>query len=151
MGLLIPDLEQELNQRERRQPPFLLEVPRDIAKRFRVAALADRPEFTGDYSFDLGELSDAFVLNFGNSTKLLGGDPSVSHRIPPLEQYLNLLKSVWIYQRIRQHVPVRVNIESDSHWPSFVGQLEDVSLNEPGLSSKYYSRLINYSILGIIY
>lgn len=127
MGLLIPDLEQELNQRAHRQQTFLLEVPNDIAERFRFAALADRPEYATDNLFGVGELSDAFVLNFDNSTRQFRGDMFVSQRIPPLEQYLNLLKCVWIYQRIRQNVPVEVNPESDSHWPSFVRQLEDVS------------------------
>jgi hypothetical protein len=126
MGHLDPGYEQELNRRQQRQP-ILLEIPSDIADRFRFAALTERPEYESDSFFDITELSDAFVLNFDNSTRRFQGDVAVIQRMPPLEQYLNLLKCVWIYQRIQTIVPAEPAAAqaSDSHWPSFVRQLED--------------------------
>lgn len=126
MGVVVPDLETELSNRQQRQI-YLLDVPQEFADRFRLAALTDRPEYDSDESFKLGELSDAFILNFHRSTRSFQSGQRVADRIPSLEQYLNLLKCVWLFQRMRRDVPGAVDVSSDSHWPSYVRQLEDVS------------------------
>ena len=124
MGVLVPDLETELSTRAQRQT-FLLDVPPPLAERFTFAALADRPDYAPDQSFDTWELSDAFMLQFERSTRTFNGGVRVADRIPPLDQYLNLLKCVWLFDRLRREVPE--SSSDDSHWPSYVKHLEDVS------------------------
>jgi hypothetical protein len=126
IGVLVPDLEQELKNQSERQV-FLLDVPHDVANRFRVVALADRPEYADDSSFRLEDLSDAFVFNYQNSTKNFerSGLP-IADRTPPLEQYLSLMKCIWLFERMKKSV-LATPTEPESHWPSFIRQLEDVS------------------------
>lgn len=129
MGVLIPDLQQALYQQAHREI-HLLEVPIDIAERFRFTALADRPEYGSDAAFQLEELSDAFVLNYHRSTVNFRSGLLVTDRVPPLEQYLNLLKCVWLFKRIKDN-PYVLNTAADSHWPSYVKQLEEVRRHLP--------------------
>jgi hypothetical protein len=67
-------------------------------------------------------------LHFDKSTTLFRTNTFVSQLTPPLEQYLNLLKSIWIYEQIQEKVLAGGHPESDSHWPSFVKQLKHVGL-----------------------
>jgi hypothetical protein len=98
-GILVPDLDQALNQQVQRQV-HLLEIPTDISDRLRLAALADRPECANSECFGLQDLSDAFILSYDKSTVRFTAGLLVTDRIPTLEQYLNLLKCVWIFTRI---------------------------------------------------
>lgn len=125
MGVLIPDLEQTLNQQAHREIR-ILQVPFAIEDRFRFTALSDRPEYSTDAAFELEELSDAFVLNYNKSSIGFRSGLIVTDRIPPLEQYLNLLKCVWLFRKI-QSSPSLPSAETNSHWPRYVQQLEDVS------------------------
>ncbi|KAM0344088.1 hypothetical protein ACHAPU_007809 [Fusarium lateritium] len=67
MGVLIPDLDEALDQRVQRSA-VLLEVPVDLNDQFRFAALTGHPEYRIEDDFELSELSDAFILNFHKST-----------------------------------------------------------------------------------
>lgn len=125
MGVIVPNLDQELNQRKK-QLIELLDVPPDIAERIRTAALNDRPEYNTDADFQLEELSDAFVLNFDNGTVKFTHGMKVEERRPSVEQYISLLKCIWIYQRI-QLLAQGEYMGDDSHWPSFIIQLGEVS------------------------
>ncbi|CAM1508571.1 Fc.00g054190.m01.CDS01 [Cosmosporella sp. VM-42] len=124
MGVVVPDLEQELRQ-QAQQNHFLLPVPIDVAERFRFAALAERPEYGTDEAFELHELADALVFNYKDSTVYFDarGKLLVTERIPPIDQYVNLLKCVWLWRRIKDS-PQLQSIDPDSHWPSYVQQLE---------------------------
>jgi hypothetical protein len=132
MGVVIPNLDQELNQRGQRRS-YLLEVPIDIAERLRMAALNDRPEYNTDADFQLEELSDAFVLNFDKSTVHFKHGMTVNERMPPADQYISLLKCVWIFKRI-QLLAQGQSMGDESHWPSFIYQLEDVSYPQNGFN-----------------
>ncbi|KAF7553918.1 hypothetical protein G7Z17_g3277 [Cylindrodendrum hubeiense] len=123
MGVLVPDLEQALNQQAQRHI-ILIDVPIDVAERFRFEALTERPEYRTDADFELEELSDAFILNFNKATVNFTSGMIVTERIPPTDQYVNLLKCVWLVKRIRESPPLQ-NAGQDSHWPSYVRQLED--------------------------
>ncbi|KAM0262086.1 hypothetical protein ACHAPA_009449 [Fusarium lateritium] len=94
MGVLIPDLDEALDQRIQRSV-VLLEVPVDLDDRFRFAALTGHPEYRIEDDFELSELSDAFILNFHKSTVNFESGMLVEDRIPTVDQYLNLLKCVW--------------------------------------------------------
>lgn len=126
MGVSIPDLDQALGQQAKRKV-HLLEIPADIDERLYSVSLSDRLDPDGDGSFGLRELSDSFILNYNKSTVLFRSGLLVTERIPPLDQYLNLLKCVWIFKRIAVS-PSLVSPERESHWPSYARQLEDASL-----------------------
>ncbi|KFA65852.1 hypothetical protein S40285_04672 [Stachybotrys chlorohalonatus IBT 40285] len=136
-GLLFPDLDEALHQQARREP-HLLQVPIEIAQRFRFAALSDRPEYNSDDTFALQDLSDAFIFNYNRSTNNFKGGLLVTDKIPPVDQYLNLLKCIWLYKRI-QTSPMLVNAGPDSHWPSYTRQLEDELSSE---CSRYRQELV---------
>ncbi|WZH45191.1 uncharacterized protein QYS62_006233 [Fusarium acuminatum] len=124
MGVLIPDLDEALDQRIQRSV-VLLEVPVDLDDQFRFAALTGHPEYRIEDDFELSELSDAFILNFHKSTVNFESGMLVEDRIPTMDQYLNLLKCVWIFKRIQACPALRVADKDTSHWPSYARQLED--------------------------
>ncbi|KAK7416812.1 hypothetical protein QQX98_005005 [Neonectria punicea] len=123
MGVMIPDLDTALKQQARRNI-FFLDVPIDVAEQFRFAALTDRPEYRTDADFGLEEMSDAFILNFDRATINFRSGVVVAERIPPVHQYINLLKCVWLFKRIQESPPLQ-NTDQESHWPSYLRQLED--------------------------
>lgn len=126
MGVLIPDLEQALAQQNGRQV-HTLSIPPHISDEFKRAAVADRPEFTADdTSFNLEEIADAFVLHYRCSTVDFQPGILLESRFPPLAQYINLLKCVWLMDHMRTCSRM-IQPDPDSHWPSYVRQLEDVS------------------------
>ena len=125
MGIVVSDLDQELNQQAHRRV-YLLDVPSDVAEKFRAASLTERPELDSDEAFDLEDLSDAFIFNYNRSTQDFRGGMFVSDRIAPVDKYLNLLKCIWLLRKMK-NAPQVLDTEPNSHWPSFVRQLEDVS------------------------
>lgn len=125
MGVTVSNLEEELNQQAQRRT-YLLEVPREISDRFRLAALTERPDFNTDDAIPVEELSDAFTFNYLRSTHDFQGGITVSECEPPLDKYLNLLKCIWILRKLKDSNCVQ-SADPDSHWPSYVGRLEDVS------------------------
>jgi hypothetical protein len=134
-GVVIPDLALALDEQAQR-PLYLLDVPEPIATRFRQAALSDRPEYNDDDEFSLQDLADAFVLNYDKSTVQFRGGFLVSDRIPPVDQYLNLLKCVWLHRRIKRSSAL-LNSSPDSHWPSYARELEDVRRKCSPVESTY--------------
>ncbi|EGU87587.1 hypothetical protein FOPG_06745 [Fusarium oxysporum f. sp. conglutinans race 2 54008] len=124
MGVLIPDLDEALDQRVLRSV-VLLEVPVDLDEQFRFAALTGHPEYRIEEDFELTELSDAFILNFHKSTINFQSGMVVEDRVPTVDQYLNLLKCVWIFKRIQAAPALREADKDTSHWPSYARQLED--------------------------
>ncbi|KAJ4246624.1 hypothetical protein NW762_013567 [Fusarium torreyae] len=124
MGVLIPDLDEALDQRDQRSV-VMLEVPADLDDQFRFAALTGHPEYRIEEDFELSELSDAFILNFHRSTIDFEPGMLVEDRIPAADQYVNLLKCVWIFRRIQTSPALHTANKDTSHWPSYVRQLED--------------------------
>ncbi|KAM0551916.1 hypothetical protein ACHAPJ_008255 [Fusarium lateritium] len=124
MGVLIPDLDEALDQRDQRSV-VMLGVPADLDDQFRFAALTGHPEYRIEEDFELNELSDAFILNFHKSTIDFEPGMLVEDRIPTVDQYVNLLKCVWIFRRIQTSPSLHTANKDTSHWPSYVRQLED--------------------------
>ncbi|KAL3589432.1 hypothetical protein FPOAC2_11598 [Fusarium poae] len=124
MGVLIPDLDEALDQRTQRSV-VLLEVPIDLDDQFRFAALTGHPRYRVEDDFELGELSDAFILNFHRSTINFQSGILVEDRVPAVDQYLNLLKCVWIFKRMQASPTLKAANKDTSHWPSYTRQLED--------------------------
>ncbi|KAF4454030.1 hypothetical protein F53441_3414 [Fusarium austroafricanum] len=124
MGVLIPDLDEALDQ-QAQHSVALLEVPADLDNQFRLAALSGHPDCRTEDNFELSELSDAFILNFNKSTINFKSGILVEHRMPTVDQYLNLLKCIWIFGRIQTSAALRGADKDTSHWPSYARQLEE--------------------------
>ncbi|KAK3177784.1 hypothetical protein K4F52_009482 [Lecanicillium sp. MT-2017a] len=139
IGLLVPDLEKELDEQSKRQV-HLLDIPQAIAERIRLAALANRSEYCKDEYFELQDLADAFILNFNKSTVKFKGGLLVKERTPPIDQYLNLLKCVWVFKRIKAS-PVLLDMGEESHWPSYARQLEEVSPTLSTASASQFTKV----------
>lgn len=72
----------------------------------------------------LTDLTDAFLANFYESTyRFQPGPELMLHRQPPNDQYVNLLKCIWLMGKIRSSEELE-NSVTDSHWPSYVKELE---------------------------
>ncbi|PNH44591.1 hypothetical protein VD0004_g3083 [Verticillium dahliae] len=123
IGILVPNMEQALAQQEVRDI-HMLDIPPRVSEAFRRAAMQEKLEYEDDMSLDLEEMADAFVLHYGNSTRDFVSGMLVENRVPHPEQYINLLKCVWLMQRIRES-PKLKQPAPESHWPSYVKQLED--------------------------
>ncbi|KAI8657298.1 hypothetical protein NCS57_01107800 [Fusarium keratoplasticum] len=124
MGVLIPDLDEALRLREQ-HTTVLLEVPMNLAEQFRFAALTGHSEYRTESDFDLSELSDAFIMNFRGSTANFQAGMLVTDRVPPIDQYINLLKCIWLFRRIQGSRALQEADRDISHWPSYARQLED--------------------------
>lgn len=148
IGVLTPDLEQALRQQAERRT-FVLEIPIEISERFRIASVSERPEYGSDEGYELQELSDAFVLNYNKSTVTFSSGRLVTDRIPSIEQYLNLLKCVWLFRRIKDAPPLQER-NPDSHWPSYIRQLEDVSSAPNSLKLMRQLTLIRICLWNVI-
>ncbi|OHF04642.1 hypothetical protein CORC01_00113 [Colletotrichum orchidophilum] len=122
IGVLVPDLEQALAQQAQREP-IQLEVPQNIDDGFQRAWTTDRPDGALDPS--LQEMADAFVIHYHKSTIGFTAGMLVENRVPELEQYINLLKCIWLMRRIRDLPEMTQSAMTLSHWPSYIQELED--------------------------
>ncbi|OLN96931.1 hypothetical protein CCHL11_07408 [Colletotrichum chlorophyti] len=122
IGVLVPDLEQALAQQARREPVELA-IPPIILEGFHGAWTNDRPE--GGPEPDLQEMADAFVIYYHKSTVNFNAGILVENRVPHLEQYVSLLKCVWLMRHIRESPQLSQAATSLSHWPSYIQELED--------------------------
>lgn len=95
-------------------------IPTDAEQGFDSAYQAgDAP--TGTPS--LSDLSDAFLLSFYESTYKF--QPGLDlQRKPPNDQYVNLLKCIWLMDKIRTSEELS-NAVPDSHWPSYIKELDN--------------------------
>ncbi|KAF9869676.1 hypothetical protein CkaCkLH20_12863 [Colletotrichum karsti] len=122
IGVLVPDLQQALDQQAHREE-HTLEVPVLVDESFQRAWDSRSPS---DPEPSLREMTDAFVLHFDKST--INFTPIgilVENKIPPLHQYLNLLKCVWLKKHIDQSPELSGVVRGVSHWPSYIQELKD--------------------------
>ena len=131
IGVLVPDLKTALDEQAARQI-HLLAVPADLAGEFEDAfrlhpacVEPDQQQYP-----TLRDMADAFIYRLDRSTVGFVPGLTVSERIPGVEQYLNLLKCVFLIKKMREAVELREAGEL-SHWPSYVMELEEVSLILP--------------------
>lgn len=124
MGVTIPDLDEALRQQTQRAT-VLLDVPMDIAEQFRVSAITTYVDYRAEEDFELEDLSDAFILNWDKGTIHFEAGVLVADREPPVDQFINLLKCVWLFNRFQNSPRLQTADPSASHWPSYVRQLED--------------------------
>lgn len=121
-GVIIPDLRQELAQQNAREP-HSIEVPQGIADAFERAFSTFSLE-PGQTSPELKDLADVFVSFFRQSTIRFDQGLFARDRVPSDQQFINLLKCIWLMQRLRESTELQ-EAPADSHWPSYVTKLED--------------------------
>ena len=92
-------------------------VPEEIATRFEYALNVKKTELSlGQDDLSLKDGFDAAIFHFKRSTLI--GD------VVTEEQYLNLLKSTWILQKIERS-SIFKSCSPDSVWPKYVKELDD--------------------------
>ena len=102
----------------------LLTVPPALEMRFIEALSVNKPErFLVQDDLPLEEGFDALIFHFSNST--LDCNPSLgqSPSVPDEFQYLNLIKSVWILEKLKKSAHLR-SAGQDSLWGKCIRELE---------------------------
>ena len=108
-------------------PPFLdsVAIPDHILTRFTITFNVNRPVcFEGGSDWPLKEGFDALVLHFSKSTVEFNSRPDLGQNIPEGPQYLNLLKCIWIMERLKSSSHF-INAGADSLWADYMRGLED--------------------------
>jgi len=141
-GLLIPDVQQAMHEQEN---PAVIDVivPIDIENKFRISAEKSCPEYRLSGNFPLQAGADAFVEHFEESTKnFIAKGNFLDDRKPLPQQYLALLKSIWIMRCLKECDALR-DAPGDSQWPGYVQQLnEDLSIECQRFTTAPAQRLI---------
>lgn len=125
-GCIISDAAEAMS--EQLQPMQIpLEVPAFIEAKFLAAAVKVRPEVRRPKRFPLQLGADSFLAHFWKSTKCFQAGRFLSDRTPPPEQYLNLLKCVWILLRIEDSEAFEEVSQpsSASQWPGYIKKLRE--------------------------
>lgn len=135
MGVTVPDLDEALRQ-QRQRVIVLLDVPVDLAEQFRLSAINSYSDYRTEEDFELEDLSDAFVLNWDRGIVKFEAGMLVADRQPSIDQFVNLLKCVWLFNKFQTSPRLQAADPGESHWPSYVRQLEDVSSSYYGISNR---------------
>jgi hypothetical protein len=123
IGVLVPDLDHELRL-QTHQDAFLVAVPPAVEARFARAAWGDTTAAAASPR-PLRDLADAFVAHWERSIVGFVGGLLVETRTPAVDKWLALLKCVWLMGHMRTAAAAE---PPSSHWPSYVRQLESVSV-----------------------
>lgn len=107
-------------------PNFLFEdsspcipIPRAAEDLFESAFVAANAPSVNP---SLSNLSDVFLSSFYESTYRF--QPGLDlHRQPPNDQYINLLKCIWLMRKMQSSEELG-NAVPDSHWPSYIKELD---------------------------
>ena len=108
-------------------PPFLdsVALPDHIVTRFTTAFNVNRPVcFEKSNDWPLKEGFDALVFHFSKSTIEFNSRPELGQNIPEGPQYLNLLKCIWIMERLKSSSYL-TSAGTDSLWADYMRGLED--------------------------
>ena len=123
-GILVQDATRSSDSDSSPSREELLTVPPALALRFLEALSVNKPErFQVQDDLPLEEGFDALIFHFSNSTLIcnpsLGQKPSV----PDESQHLNLIKSVWILEKLKESAHFR-SAGQDSLWAECIRKIE---------------------------
>ncbi|MCJ1462468.1 hypothetical protein MMC07_001070 [Pseudocyphellaria aurata] len=108
----------------------MLQIPKDIVDRFLDALKITKPDSFHDITaFPLKEGFDALVFHFAKSTVEFNPGVGPSQRIPEETQYINLLKSKWILEKLKMS-SLLFDAEPDSLWKNYLEEVEIKILEE---------------------
>ena len=108
-------------------PPVLdsVALPDHVLTRFTIAFNVNRPAcFEERSDWPLKEGFDALVFHFSKSTIEFNSRPELGQNIPEGPQYLNLLKCIWIMERLKSSSYL-TDAGTDSLWADYMRGLED--------------------------
>lgn len=125
-GLLIPDVSQAIHEQEQRME-IVITIPDLIETKFLAAAARSHPEVRQPTQFPLKLGADAFIAHFEGSTRRFESGRFLTERTPSIDQYLNLLKCVWILRRLENSEALAgtSQVDNESQWPGYIGQLHE--------------------------
>ncbi|KAI8175921.1 hypothetical protein K4K52_011710 [Colletotrichum sp. SAR 10_76] len=143
IGVLVPDLQVALDQQAQQQEQSL-DIPLLVKDGLLKAWESRSPD---EPAPGLKEITDAFVVHFDRSTvNFTPAGILVENKIPRLEQYLSLLKCVWLKERIDESPELKQAVPGVSHWPSYVQELEDCLSTQCG---RFKQDLVKPSLAGL--
>ncbi|KAL9123885.1 MAG: hypothetical protein Q9217_006727, partial [Psora testacea] len=106
------------------------EIPEEIIQRFLDAARHNAPEtFHNVADLPLREGFDALVYNFARSTVEFNPGTDPSQKVPMETQFLNLLKSKWILEKLEESSQLEA-AGSASLWASYLWELKKDIIKE---------------------
>lgn len=132
IGVLVPDLKTALDQQDARLIrllPVPPEVDRDLETVFRLHSAWQEGQYP-----PLRDIADAFIMSLENSTKCFRPGVRACESTPPVAQYLNLLTCLFLMRKMRESEEL-LAAPVQSHWPSYVNELEEVREMETRLTS----------------
>ncbi|KAI4164534.1 MAG: hypothetical protein LQ342_001847 [Letrouitia transgressa] len=102
-----------------------ISIPADILTRFTLAVNIKRPScFNNNSDWPLREGFDALVFHYSKSTIEFNSRPELGETSPDGQQYLNLLKCIWIIDQLKASTHFR-EAGPDSLWADYMRSLED--------------------------
>ncbi|KAL8717384.1 MAG: hypothetical protein Q9225_005365 [Loekoesia sp. 1 TL-2023] len=105
---------------------FSGQIPEAVAHRFEQA-LSDCPpaSYIGTLNLPLQAATDALVYHFSRSTIEYNPGLDLNQRVPKVPQYLNLLKSQWILEKLENSSEVK----SQASYSLWNGYLQELRIN----------------------
>ncbi len=123
-GVLIPDTAQSINSTSPKSHDGGFPVPPELAKRFE-RALASKPDSVQVQDhLPLKEGFDALVFHLASSTVKFKPSPGPGQNIPEETQFVNLLKSGWIMEKLKGSDYLQ-SAGSESLWADYIRELEN--------------------------
>ncbi|KAI9651586.1 MAG: hypothetical protein M1831_000597 [Alyxoria varia] len=108
---------------------YFVDIKAEIEHRFPDALLKDAPESFDGTDMPLSEGFDALVYQFARSTVEFNPGPDVSQKVPEETQFLNLLKSKWIMEKLEDSVYFR-SAGPTSLWGSYLREIKSDIIRE---------------------
>jgi hypothetical protein len=119
-GILIANLETELDRLRTKPPVTLPDIPADIMAAF------DRQAYADEFTFSPLEGCNDFFKYWRLSP--LSAHSKPNHPLEPsVKEYISFLKCIWLLRKMQKHFSTYA-IYPQSHWLSFVRALEEVCL-----------------------
>ena len=123
-GVLIPDTAQSIHPTSPGSHDGRFPVHPDLAKRFE-RALASKPDSVQIQDhLPLKEGLDALVFHLASSTVKFKPSPGPGQNIPEETQFVNLLKSGWIMEKLKSSDHLQ-SAGSESLWADYIRELEN--------------------------
>ena len=123
-GVLIPDTTQSIQPTSPKSHDGRFHVFPDLDKRFEKA-LASKPDSVQvEDHLPLKEGFDALVFHLASSTVKFKPSPGPGQNIPEETQFVNLLKSGWIMEKLKSSDYLQ-SVGSESLWADYIRELEN--------------------------
>ena len=122
-GLLIPETARSIHTTSPKSHGGRFPVPPDVAKHFERALASKSDSVDVQDHLPLKEGFDALVFHLASSTGKFKPSPGPGQNIPEETQYINLLKSAWIMEKLKGSDYLQ-SAGSESLWADYTRELE---------------------------